>query len=59
MSRYELRQKVSEFICLILANQDWDAETDDPKMLEIELDSTVKVVVLLEDDNTTIKIHRK
>lgn len=59
MTREELRTKVLELACSVQAFTDWDAESDRPRMVEIEFDSVWKVVVVWENGFRTIKIHER
>jgi hypothetical protein len=59
MNRDSLRDKVMALAEGLRQFRDWDTETEQPQLLELELDSTWKVVVVREHGFNTIKIHER
>ena len=59
MNRTILREKVLNLAEVLRQFQDWDTETEQPQIFELELDSNWKVVVVREEGFNTIKIHER
>jgi len=59
MTRDEIRSKARDLADALRTFDGWDAETDHPKMAEVEFDSVWKLVVVQEGGFRTIKIHQR
>lgn len=59
MTREQIRTKVLELAGSVQEFEDWDAESDRPKLVEIEFDDVWKLVVVWENGFRTIKIHER
>jgi hypothetical protein len=59
MTREQIRAKALELAQAVQEFDAWDAESDRPKMVEIEFDDAWKLVVVWEDGFRTIKIHER
>jgi hypothetical protein len=59
MTRAELKAKVKDLVASLQSFNDWDAETDEPALLEVELDDVWKVVQVREEGFQTVKVHRR
>lgn len=59
MTRDEIRSKVLDLADALRTFDEWDAETDRPKMAEVEFDDVWKLVVIQENGFRTIKIHER
>lgn len=59
MTREDIREKVLDLAVSVQEFEGWDAESDRPKMAEVEFDSVWKMVVVWENGFRTIKIHER
>ncbi len=59
MARDALKAKIQEMVEAVQQYDDWDAETAQPFLKEVEFDDVWKLVVVRDEGFQTIKIHRR
>jgi hypothetical protein len=59
MTREQIRTKALDLAGAVQEFDTWDAESDRPKMVEIEFDEVWKLVVVWEGGFRTIQLHER